>query len=144
MEPPRYPCPVCGAYSLTQPGHASVLLAVCDVLVTKTLESMGKYIVRAERSRFRQLGTRPWHTAHTLFLATDTMVEKATRGAWDVVPALFESYGCCDVTPVQVVNVLSAYVHDLAITGTEHNVDELRYRLVQIGLPVYLHEPALY
>lgn len=138
MEPPS-PCPVCGAYSLTQDGQASALLAVCDVLVIKALETMGKWIVRAERSRFRVMGTRPWYVAHTFWQPDDHTVDKALKNAWDVVPAMLDTHGCCGVTSRQVTVMLDSYVHDLVITGTEHTIYELAYRFVNaLGLPVYI------
>lgn len=143
------PCPVCGAYSILHERQTSALLAVCDVLVLKALEAMGKWIVRAERSRFRQLGTRPFFEAHTLWQPTDDVVSKALRGAWDVVPAMMDTHGCCDVTVRQVTEMLDSYVHDLAITGTQHRIEELSYRFTdRLGLPVYLelseHEHLTY
>lgn len=139
MEAPHAPCPVCGAYSLTHDTQASALLAVCDVLVIKALESMGKWICRAERSRFRALGTRPWYVAHTMWQPDDAVVDKALKGAWDVVPAMLNTHGCCDITARQVTAMLDSYVHDLVITGTAHTIEELRYRFVsRLQLPVFL------
>lgn len=135
------PCPVCGAYSLAPEGSASALLAVCDVLVIKALEAMGKWIVRASRERFRVLGTRPWYVAHTLWQPEEAIVSKALKGAWDVVPAMLDHHGCCGVTARQVTEMLDSYVHDLAITGTLHNMADLHYRFeTYLGLPVYLKE----
>ena len=134
-------CPVCGAYSITQDGRSSALLAVCDVLVIKALETMGKWIVRADRSRFRAKGTRPWHVAHTLWQPDDATVDKALKGAWDVIPALLDSHGCGDVTTRQVTEMLDSYVHDLIITGTAHSLSQLHYRFEnELGLPVYLND----
>ena len=135
-------CPVCGARSLVPEGEMSTLLAVCDVLVLKALEKLGNYITRADRSRFRALGTRPPYVAHTLWTPDDALVEKAIKGAWEVVPALLEVHGCCDTTPVQVTTMLDQYVHDLAITGTAHTLEDLQYRFQsQLGLPVYWNHP---
>lgn len=134
-------CPVCGAYSMTQEGQASALLAVCDVLVLKALEALGKWLVRADRSRFGVIAGRPYHVAHTVWPAEDTLVDKALRGAWDVVPAMLDSRGFPGVTSQRIVETLDSYVHDLAITGTRHQVAELAYRFeTRLGLPVYLHE----
>ena len=134
-------CPICGAYSLAPEGQRSTLLAVCDVLVLKALEKLGNYLVRAERSRFRTLGTRPTTLAHTLWPASDHLVNKALKGAWDVVPALLEVHGCCGVTSLQVSRMLDEYVHDLAVTGTEHDLAELIYRFEsRLGLPIYAKE----
>lgn len=136
-------CPVCGAYSMTHDMHASALLAVCDVLVIKALETMGKWIVRAERARFRTLGTRPYHEAHTLWQPTDETVDKALKNAWDVVPALLDTYGCCDVTVRRITEMLDSYVHDLVITGTQHRIGELAWRFQdRLDLPVYIREHA--
>jgi len=142
MEIPAQ-CPVCGAYSVDPEGQSSALLAVCDVLVLKALETMGKWIVRADRSRFRALGTRPYFVAHTLWQPTDETVTKALRSAWDVVPALMDGHGCCEVTSRQVTAMLDSYVHDLIVTGTPHQLQELAYRFTdRLGLPVYLRESA--
>lgn len=131
-------CPVCGAYSLAPDIQISSLLAVCDVLTLKSLSALGNRIKRVERSRHRILGARPDYEAHTIWAPDDEMVDKALKGAWDVVPALLGTHGCCDVTTVQVTELLNSYVHDLAITGTVHTIDELRYRFVaHLGLPVF-------
>lgn len=137
-EIPASVCPVCGAFSLVPEGERSALLAVCDVLVVKALEQLGKYLVRTERARFREKGTRPWHVCHTLWPAEDKLVGKVLKGAWDVVPPLVDSHGCCGVTSLQVVEMLDEYVHDLAVTGTEHTLPELMYRFhTRLGFPVY-------
>ena len=140
------PCPVCGAFGNTL-ATASPLLAVCDVLVIRALEVAGKRIVRAERSRFRVLGTRPWHVAHTLWRPDPVHVKKSLEHAWDVVPALLDSYGCCGVTSRQVTQCLDAYTGDLLITGTAHSIDELRYRFetvlgIEVPAPIRQHAHA--
>lgn len=122
------PCPVCGAVTGQSLATASPLLAVCDVLVIRALEVTGKRIVRAERSRFRVLGTRPMHEAHTLWRPAPDLVKKSLQNAWAVVPALMDSYGCCGVTSIKVTECLNRYATDLLITGTAHDIDELRYR----------------
>lgn len=106
-----------------------VVIAVCDVLVVKALESMGKRLVRMDRARFKVIGDKPFHVAHTLWQADDETVVKAIKGAWDVVPVLIENHsGDCDVDPAAVAAVLNDYVHDLVITGTPHCLPELVYR----------------
>lgn len=107
----------------------SALLAVSDVLVVKALESMGKRLVRMDRARFRVLGDKPFHLAHTIWQADDETVAKAIKGAWDVVPALIENHGGdCEIDPERVALMLNGYVHDLVITGTPHCLPELAYR----------------
>lgn len=132
-------CPVCGAYSLAPESSVSILLAVCDVLVVKAMEKLGTFIVRGERNRYNVIGDRPFYTAHTLWQPSDALVDKAIRGAWDVVPLILDTHGgCCDYDSNRVTVLLDSYVHDLAITGTKHNIDELAYRLrSQLDLPVY-------
>lgn len=104
-------------------------MAVCDVLVMKALESMGKRLVRMNRSRFQIIGDQPFHVAHTIWQADDETVAKAIKGAWDVVPVLIENHGGdCDVAPDDVAEMLDDYVHDLVITGTPHCLSELAYR----------------
>lgn len=130
-------CPVCGASSLTPEAQMGALLAVCDVLVVKALEQLGKRIVRGERSRFRLLGTRPWYTVHTIWPPLEDEVGHVLKGAWDVVPAMLDAHGCCGVTSVQVSQMLDSYVRDLVITGTVHTLDELEYRFsTRLNLPV--------
>lgn len=137
-------CPVCGAYSLAPDDEASRLLAVCDVLVIKALELIGKRIIREERSRFAEWGGASPHLAHTKWQLDDREVGKALRGAWDVVPALMDRHaGCCDTPSVGVVEMLDEYVHDLVITGTPHDIHELQYRFrSRLNLPTYLREPC--
>jgi hypothetical protein len=140
---PVSPCPCCGAYSLTHEQETAALLAVCDVLVVKALEAVGKRVVRAERSRFRTLGSRPYHEAHTIWQPDDAEVGKALRSAWDVVPAMLDSHGCCDTTPRKVTAMLDSYVHDLVITGTPHRLVELEYRFTTyLGIPVWSSDHA--
>ena len=140
------PCVLCGGLTLMPATQRSVLLAVCDVLVCKALEKLGSFVVRAERARYNLLGARPMLLAHTLWPPTDAMVTKALRAAWDVVPALLDRHGCCDVTSHEVTGMLDSYVHDLAVTGTAHDLNELAHRFHdQLGLPVFdhVHAPEL-
>lgn len=135
-------CPVCGAYG-GEMAKPSTMLAVCDVLIVKALEAMGKRIVRAERSRFSRLGTKPWHLAHTMWTPDALMVEKGLVGSWDVIPALLDNHGCCGVTSRQVESMVDNYVRDLLVTGTPHNMTDLRYRFEKfLGIP--LSEPQPY
>jgi len=137
-------CPCCGAYSLVPPAGASILLAVCDVLVTKALEALGRYVVRFDRSRWAALGDRPKYIAHTLWPPTDDMVTKAIREAWDVVPVLLNVHAPegwpGSVSADRVGQELDSYVHDLAITGEQHTLEALAERLsVRLGLHTAQH-----
>ncbi len=133
-------CPICGHPSAHD--QSQVLLAVCDVLVIKALESMGKWILRVGgRSRFGEaaaLGV-PLYQAHTRWaIESDLIVAKALRGAWDVIPAMLDHHGCCDISSAIVTTMLDEYVHDLVLTGSPHTLAELHYRFeTRLGLPVY-------
>lgn len=142
-------CPLCGAYGGdgTSLAQAPALLAVCDVLVVRALESVGRRIVRAgdrstRGSRFRQMGQRPWHEAHTLWRPAPDMVEKGLFGSWDVIPAMLDTHGCCGVTSRQVQEMVDSYVRDLLVTGKGHNITDLRYRFQsRLGIPLEEPEP---
>lgn len=137
MTAPVAACPCCGTFSvLAQP---PALLAVCDVLVVRALEAVGKRIIRADRARFNQRRGRPWHEAHTIWTPDTGMIDKGLAGSWDVIPALLDNYGCCGVTSAQVQNMIDSYVRDLLVTSTPHRLDELRYRFDEflgVSLPV--------
>lgn len=137
-------CPCCGSYggSGVTLAQAPALLAVCDVLVVWALGTVGRRIVRAERSRFNRMGTRPYHEAHTLWPPEDYVVNKALVGAWDVIPAMLDNHGCCGVTSRQVQDMVDVYVRDLLVTGTNHNLTDLRYRFEKyLGVPLEEPEP---
>lgn len=133
------PCPMCGTLTGLMLAERSALLAVSDVLVYRSLEVVGKRIVRAERRRFKLLGNRPWHEAHTLWMPDASTVEKALNGAWDVVPALLSAHGACGTTPVNVTQILDRYVRFLLRQGQPHTVEALRAELereLMIKFPV--------
>lgn len=104
---------------------ATALVAVVDVLVVKALEAVGKRIVRADRARFNALKGRPFHEAHVLWPTDIITVSKATKGAWDVVPALLDNHGCPGVESGRVVTLLEAYVAQVATHGAPHRLDRL-------------------
>lgn len=137
------PCPMCGAYTGTTLGQSSALLAVCDVLVLKALEAVGKRLVRADRSRFKRIGSRPRHIAHTIWTPDPGMIDKGLVGSWDVIPAMLTAHGCCGVTAEEVQRMIDSYTRDLLITGTVHTLPELRYRF-EAFLGVEVPDPALF
>lgn len=104
---------------------ATALLAVVDVLVVKALEAVGKRIVRADRARFNALKGRPFHEAHVLWPTDIVTVSKATKGAWDVVPALLDNHGCPGIESGRVVTLLDAYVSQVATHGVPHRLERL-------------------
>jgi hypothetical protein len=140
MEPP-VSCPVCGAWSLTQDGQSSALLAVADVLCLKALEKIGSRLIRKPRGRHAEFAGRPLYLAHTVWQTDDETVALGLKGAWDVVPAMLDGHGWpTAATSQQIATMLDDYVHDLVVTGTAHNLGDLAYRFTDcLGLPVYLH-----
>lgn len=143
MDEHAVPCPMCGAYGGTTLAQAPALLAVCDVLVVRALEAVGKRMVRVERSRFSQMAGRPWHEAHLLWRADESTIGKVLTGSWDVIPAMLDNHGCCGVTSGQVTRMVDQYVRDLLVTGTAHNLTDLRYRF-ESYLGISLAEPEPY
>lgn len=107
------------------PARGGVALAVCDVLVVRALETLGKYLVRSDRSRFRVLGGRPFHVAHVLWLADDALVSKVLKHTWDIVPFLWVTFD----DNHKLASVLDTYVRALATTGTPHNTTRLHRTL---------------
>lgn len=124
-EPELHACGCCG-YAVTDDRG---LVAACDVLVLRALELVGKRVVRADRSRFKRLGSRPFHHAHLLWQPDQDMVTKALASAWDLVPQVIGDHARSDVSPRQVELVLDRYVRDLVQGTRGHAVEELRYRL---------------
>lgn len=139
------PCPLCGAYSgTTLAVQTSALLAVADVLVIKALEKTGKMLARnaGNRSRARVATKLPWHMVHTEVPPTPRDIDKGLHGAWDVIPAMLDHHGCCGVTSRQVETMVDAYARDLLITGSVHNLIDLRYRFERfLGISLPETEP---
>lgn len=107
------------------------LLAACDVLVLKALESVGKRLVRVDRARYRVLGTRPFYEAHCLWPAPPALVDKALRSAWDVVPSL-----CMHVPDIPALtSVLDMYVKAVIARQKPHDVNDLARVLTEGELP---------
>jgi hypothetical protein len=136
-------CPCCGAYSGTVLARPPALLAVCDVLVIRALEAVGRRIVRLKRDRFSQMHGRPWHVAHTLWRPDEVMTAKALNGAWDVVPAMLDNHGCCGLTTNEVTKMLDEYVHELIMQQRPHDLVLLKSRF-ENQLHVQVMEPTPY
>ena len=139
------PCPVCGAFSGATLAQPPALLAVCDVLVVKALEKVGKMLARngGNRRRVQVAQTTPWHLMHTVISPSPRDIDKGLHGAWDVIPAMLDNHGCCGVTSRQVETMVDSYARDLLVTGTPHSLSELRYRFERfLGIP--LPEPQPY
>lgn len=127
-------CPCCGT---THVSIGDPLVAVCDVLVLRALELIGKRVVRFERSRYQRMNGRAWHEAHLLWSPDSKAIDQGLAEAWDSVAWLLTEHGCCGATPDQVTLVLDRYVRDLCAAMQGHSTTELRYRLsAYVGVPV--------
>lgn len=138
------PCPLCGAYATATLSQPPALLAVCDVLVVKALEKVGKMLARngGNRGRTKVAATTPFHLMHTVLQPTPRDIDKGLHGAWDVIPAMLDRHGCCGVTSRQVEQMVDSYSRDLLVTGKAHNMADLRYRFERfLGIPLDEPEP---
>lgn len=105
----------------SRPAAPTPLVAACDALVLKALESVGKRLVRYDRARYRVLGTRPFHEAHCLWPAPASLVDKALCSAWDVVPSL-----CMHVPDIpNLTSVLDMYVKAVVDSQKPHDCNDL-------------------
>jgi hypothetical protein len=96
-------------------------VAACDALVLKALESVGKRLVRSDRARHRALGARPFHEAHCLWPAPTSLVDKALRSAWDVVPSL-----CSHAHDIpNLTSILDMYVKVVVDSQKPHDCNDL-------------------
>ena len=136
---PVAPCPACGAWSVPATADRAALLDVCDVLVLKALDSLGRKIVRQPRSRFKEFDGRPWHVAHTQWSPDVKDVDRTLDSAWDVLPALLtpRRADALGVSVEVLTKCLDEYVRLLLSARLEHALRSLRYWLVaKVGLPL--------
>lgn len=125
------PCIHCGS------APVAAILAVSDVLVVRALETVGKRIVRADRKRFHLMGDRPWHEAHMIWRPDDVMVDKAMKGAWDVLPAMLQNHdGSGAITAMQLQDIVDSYVRILLYTQRPHRLSDLRLKIESSMYPV--------
>lgn len=111
---------------------------MCDVLVIKALEKLGKYLVRKDGSRYRERQRIEWHEAHLIWQPTPAVVDRVLSDAWEVVPALVDTYGVSETTSEDVIAMLSAYARGLAISGRPHTSEQLQQQFADVlGIPVF-------
>jgi hypothetical protein len=129
---PVAPCPACGAWSVPATADRAALLDVCDVLVLKALDALGRKIVRQPRSRFKEFGGKPWHVAHIQWRPDPKDVDRTLDSAWDVLPALLtpRRADALGVSAEVLTKCLDEYVRLLLERGLEHELRSLRYWLV--------------
>ncbi len=106
-------------------GPDDCLPAIAEALTLRALEQVGKRLVRTDRHRHSYLEARalPVHEAYLLWKPDDTFVDKVLVGHWTLLTALGLP------APEKLADALNGYAHDLLITGTPHDRDELDYRL---------------
>jgi len=109
---------------------ADALLFASDILVVKALESVGKRLVSADRSRYSQRREEgiPFHLAHTRWTAQPG-VEKTLDGAWDSSRGVFLSHGVDEKTVDRLIPVLDAYTRELIRFRLPHETENLARRL---------------
>lgn len=118
-----------GRTTSTKADTCSQLVAVCDVLVLRSLELLGKRIVRQDRSRFQRMSGLQWHDAHCLWQPDRDTEDRALDGAWSMVPDLLSRYPCGDVGSAELSATLDRYVRELVRSQRSHDGAELAYRL---------------
>lgn len=112
------------------------LVAACDALVLKALEAVGKRLVRADRSRYRVLGARPFHEAHMLWAASPSELDKVLRTAWDTLPyvAAVATAGH-GLSIARQSHVLDAYVRTVVGQQRLHDAADLARVLARAAAP---------
>lgn len=108
-----------------------LILAAMDAYMYKVLETMGKRITRADRSRFTELGSRPFWTAHTHWPMTVEEASKALSGAWRSLDQIVPQYVPTNVEEVR--RLMHLYTLTLLINGLEHNLERLNRALQEVS-----------
>lgn len=91
--------------------------AACDLAVRMALHRVGWRLVRAHRSRWRDLPADGLGVAHTVWPADDVIVDKALDQAWDLLGPVLADHGGA---PPGLVPALDGYVRRLIAMGEVH------------------------
>lgn len=107
--------------------EAVKLTILADMVVRRALESVGKRILRADRSRFRRLDElgRDITDAHTAWLADEVEAGRAIRGAWAILPGALSAHDLTHVDPAQLSQVLEEFVLHHVRTSRRYEVSRL-------------------
>lgn len=107
-----------------------VLLAVCDAIVTKNLETLGKRIIREDRSRYAERRHRALdlHVVHTQWCLSPQSVDRALTDAWETVPFLLSAYGADDDLIQRITPILDTYTRELLNFRIPHTSENLARR----------------
>ena len=107
------------------------LLAACDALVTCQLETLGKRIMSADRSRYsarRDTGVATYEV-HTLWTMSAQAVDKSLAGLWVTASAVLSRLGLTEAGVERVVASLDTYVRELVQFRLPHELENLARRL---------------
>ena len=108
-----------------------MICAAMNAYMYKVLETMGKRITRADRSRFLELRDRPFWTAHTLWPMSVEDATKALSGVWRALDEVVPQYVETDVAAVR--KLMNLYALTLLINGLEHTPELLERALEEVS-----------
>lgn len=117
-------CRCCGA----RDGDAvDVLVAACDVLILRALETAGRLIYgRSRRADHRgALEDVPPHLVHTVRRPTPDEVERILAQSWGQLATVHDWYGCCGWTMTDLRDVLGDHLRRCLEQGRAHEHDDL-------------------
>ncbi|GIE28966.1 hypothetical protein Ait01nite_020110 [Actinoplanes italicus] len=115
--------PEAAVTAASEPARTEALIAACEALVLRALETAGKR--HLGRARYQHSALEPWEL-HTVRPAAKSQLGKLLTGAFATVPHVAERLG---VDAQHLTMVLTAYVGGLLIAGARHDVDQLREHL---------------
>lgn len=107
-----------------EPAGPEPLIAACEALVLRALETAGKR--HLGRTRYQHPDLEAWEL-HTVRPAGKAQVGRLLTGAFATAPHVAARLG---VDAQHLTMVLTAYVGALLATGARHDVDQLREHLV--------------
>lgn len=123
-----------GVSEVTDPqkyGDQRAMLAICDALVLKALETLGKRIVRQDRSRYRNVQDRNFIEAYSQWPVHPVTLEKSLTGAWDLLPILLQHH-VPEKGDIQALEVfLDRYVRETVLKNKKHSLGRL-YREFEV------------
>lgn len=98
-------------------------VAACEALALRALEVAGKRVLGRDRYRYTDLPVWEYHTVRQ---STPTSVPRLLQGAFTAVPAVASRLG---VDPEKLTAALTSYVGGLLVSGSRHDVADLREHL---------------
>lgn len=120
------PCPACGHVEIEP------LVAACDVLVRRALELLGKRTLTGKMRRPRP----DWTTAYLFHHIEPDKLEKSLADAWELIPHVVVTHGCCGIQEEELELALTSYVIDLVLDHAPHTSDLLAEKLSAFSIGV--------